>query len=232
MLKFYDRIRETCTASGNTEETFTLTGAVDGYNAHPRVDGEQCHICILDTISLDWEVWLCTYDAGNGNFIRDEMFSSSNATMFGYTRVDFSPTNAKEAFLVLPAREVLARSEVYSAFIQANSTGPLVVGGVLIIDASLYSAFYLTCTSATAFTVNLASPQRDCATLTLLVDRTSYNPTISLAHTDGEPVFSAGATMTSPCTLTGSGAGNKDLFTFAWMTGLGWVLTGSYQDVS
>lgn len=95
-LKFANRVKETSTTSGTG--TYTLAGAVTGFQAFSAGigDGNTCYYCADD--GTNWEVGLGTYTLSGTTLARTTILASSNSG----SAVSWSG-NSKNVYVVMPA---------------------------------------------------------------------------------------------------------------------------------
>lgn len=94
-LALYDRVQETATA--NTTVSFTLSGAVAGYQSFAVVGNTNTTYYAATDASNNWEVGVGTYSTTGPTLTRTTIFSSSNSN----AAVTFSGT--VNVFVTYPA---------------------------------------------------------------------------------------------------------------------------------
>ena len=99
-LALYDRVQETATA--NTTVSFTLTGAVVGYQSFSVVGNTNTTYYSATDASGNWEVGVGTYSTTGPTLTRTTILSSSNTN----AAVTFSGTVT--VFVTYPAEVVIA----------------------------------------------------------------------------------------------------------------------------
>lgn len=101
-LAYNDRVQETSTTTGTG--TFTLAGAVTGYQSFTSafVDGQTVYYCITD--GTNWEVGRGTFTASGTTLSRDVVLESSNSDAL----VNFG-AGTKQVFCTLPAKAIADR---------------------------------------------------------------------------------------------------------------------------
>lgn len=114
-LALYDRVQETGTA--NTTVSFTLSGAVAGFQSFSVIgNGNTTYYSATDS-SGNWEVGLGTYSTSGPTLTRTTIFSSSNAG----SAVTFS--GAVTVFVTQPASYTVISSN------NPGTTGQVLTSG-------------------------------------------------------------------------------------------------------
>lgn len=117
-LVLLDRVQETGTA--NTTVSFTLSGAVVGYQSFSAIgNGNTTYYSAYDA-SGNWEVGLGTYSTSGPTLTRTTIFSSSNSG----SAVTFSGTVF--VFVTYPSKQAVFSSNnpgVAGQLISTNGTG-------------------------------------------------------------------------------------------------------------
>lgn len=147
-----DRVRETSSSTGTG--TFTLSGAVNGFQSFSVIgDGNTTYYAIIDLTNNEWEVGVGTYTSSGTTLSRDTILESTN----GGSAVNFS-AGVKDVFCTYPA-ERSVDTELIQTLNNKTLASPTITGDTTInaqgdlrfadADSSNYVAFQAPATVTT-----------------------------------------------------------------------------------
>ena len=130
-LALYDRVQETSTA--NTTVSFTLTGAVTGFQTFAAVGNTNTTYYSATDSSGNWEVGTGTYSTTGPTLTRTTILSSSNSN----TAVTLSGT--VNVFVTLPSQKAGSVTNVAQSFtggIISVAGSPITASGTLALTVA------------------------------------------------------------------------------------------------
>ena len=135
-----DRVQETGTA--NTTVSFTLAGAVAGFQSFSVIgNGNTTYYTIAAQSGGEWEVGIGTYTSSGTLLSRDSILSSSNANAI----VNFS-SGTKDVFVTYPSEAaalggagqaiLLSQTTINSSYTIASGTNEFTIGPVTLANGT------------------------------------------------------------------------------------------------
>lgn len=127
-----DRVKETSATTGTG--TFTLLGAVDGYQAFSAIgNGNTTYYTIYNAEDGAWEVGIGTYTSSGTTLSRDTVLSNSLNTT---AKIDFT-AGPKDVFVTYPAEKAIYEEPAGNVLIDG---GPITVVGDSVTGYTTFSA--------------------------------------------------------------------------------------------
>lgn len=232
MRRYANRVRETCTVTG--DGAVTLTGAVPGYLsfAQASMDYEQEFIvCVVDTETGEWEIFIATSMPDSTTIARGECVGPETGSSNLGGQVSFQSGTAKEVFVVQPGNDIFGHCNMK----HWQEDIPLAVFPATYVDVVINTADYkfvtLNMSTSSAVHLSLQPPEGSGKTISVLVNHGQNNYAVTLVDDSGAGFKSAGGTMSTGDTLPTSGQYTSDLFQFTYF-GNDWHCTGSFMNIS
>jgi len=162
---YADRVKETTTTTGTG--SLTLAGAAAGFQTFSVGIGtsNDTHYCISDAATGAWEVTAGTL-SGSTTLTRGTLLASSTGS-----RVSFA-AGSKDVFCVLPAAEVMRRTEIQAALdLKAPLASPALTGSPTAPTAA--TGDNDTSIATTAFVADAVAKQPECIIVALSDETTA-----------------------------------------------------------
>lgn len=236
MRRFFNRVRETCTATGTGN--ITLTGAVPGYLSFlPVYDslggGDTFTACIVDLETNEWEIFESNSMPDQTTIVRWSTSGAPTASTNDGSMVEFQAGTAKEVFVVLSAEDIYGRTYMqHVGFTSFPAPVPPNTYSEIVVDASVCQSVSLYVFNAYPIHMSIMAPEGVSGkTISIMVHHDEDDFPVTLVDDNGSGFKSAGGTITTGSVLPSSGNGTADVFQFTYLDNV-WVLTGTFMNVS